>query len=335
MYRSRNIDSYKTIGFGDSKKIAIVMTSHGIGDDIAAMPGIKAKREEGYEITVFCKPFTRKVWQSLGCKTYPSIEGIEDDPLVYRLAFIGENFQGEREVIDLKKEFGVIYDLNQWSVWEMDKIDAMYRNRIKLFAELIETTVPEFSWIDTLKPQRRVDNDYVLYAPDSASKNRGIRNQKRLYKGLKKLFPVKVLGQTRLYHYKVKPLLARHGKKDYLRIAFGNTVSFIANLFIKLNARPIDKDKILCKSFDEFLSYIYSAKLVISADNGIMNTARAFGIPCIGLHGITPAIAADQYKDFNNAPYEVIKCDYEGDVDISGREHYILERSKQWEFIQA
>jgi hypothetical protein len=325
------MQSHKTIGLGDPKKIAIAMNGHGIGDDISAMPAIAQKISEGYDITVFCKGFSQKCWTSLGCKVCPSVSDKGEEFFKFG-AFIGETFEGNWEVINLKNEFGVIYELPQWSVMNSDSGNVFYRNRIHAFAELIETTVPEsFSWVDALRPQKKL-GEYVLFAPDSASTNRTFVSQKRLYTDLKKRFQVVVFGQHALYHKGKKVALPRFGKKDRLRVAFSKIKTVLANKAIALWNKNIDRDKFLCSTFDEFLAYIYSAKFVVATDNGVMNTARALSVPCIAVFGSTPQIAATQYDKFNKTPREIIKCESsEKGIDISDNIDFILERTTQWQ----
>jgi len=322
----------KIIGNGDSKKIAIAFTGHGIGDDISAMPAIAQKISEGFDITVFCKPFTRKIWTSLGCKVYPSVNPKDDEEHFYRFkCFIGENFEGQREVFDLRNEFGIIYELDQWSVGYSGVKAAFHSNRIEYFAELIETTPKrDFSWVEVLKPQRVFGDEYILFAPDSASKNRRILQQKKLYKELLKNNKIVMFGQSCLYFFnrEIKPM-PRHNKKDRIRVAVKKVMRYFRKLSILFKNRNFDKKKILADSFDEFLAYIYSAKLVVGADSGTMNTARALGVPTLCIFGSTPNIAAEQYKDFNASRFDVIKCEFthEG-VDIEDKFNYILEKTK-------
>lgn len=323
----------KIIGYGNPKKIAIAMTSHGIGDDISAMPAIAQKISEGYDITVFCKSFSQKIWRSLGCKVYPSVNPLdEDNEHYYRFeSFVGENFEGYRETFDLKNEFGIIYELPQWSIEKTEKGHAFHSDRIKYFASLIDTTpMKNFSWIEVLKPQRINSEPYVLFAPDSASKNRILLRQKKLYRELKKNSKVVMFGQSSLYHFhkEVKPM-PRHNKKDRVRVGVKKATRFIRQQYILFKNREIDKRKILAKSFDEFLAYIYSAKVVIGADSGTMNTARALGVPCIAVFGTTPEIAASQYNNFNDSYFVVVKCEYSNNgVDIEDKFNHILEKSK-------
>jgi len=329
-----NIDTYKVQGSG--KGVAIVMSQHGIGDDISAMPAIKAKRDEGYEVTVFCKPFSRKIWQSLGCKTYPSVEVIDgqEESIVSHDAFIGNNFEGEREVFNLKNRFEVIYKLNQWSIWQRrNGSNITWENRIHAFAELIETTVPNsFSWIEYLRPQRIPKDNYILFAPDSASRARCLSSQKKLFRELSKQGTVVMFGQDSMYHKRLPLRLARVGKKDTLRLLLWDAVCYTGNFFIKLWNYRFDKKKILVKTFDEFLSYIYCADFVVATDNGVMNAARAFGKPTLGIFGGTKEIAASQYSEYVNAPYKVIKGEFNGkETDISDRINFILSTTQQWQ----
>lgn len=326
---TRNIDTYKVQGYGDEKKIAIVMTMHGIGDDIFAMPAIKAKRDEGFEITVFCKPFSRKVWQSLGCTVHPSVNE-NDESLVSQNNFIGYDLNEEWKVISLKESFGTIYYMNQWSVWVTKNGSVMNRNRIHLFAELIETKIMgDFSWIEFLKPQFRVSKPYIIFAPDSASKDRGLSSQRKLYKELKKKHTVVVLGQSTLYHNRKKVRLPRFGKKDFLRVNFSRFICGVQNNFLKLFS--LDRKKVLCKTFDNLLAIIYNADFIVSADNGIFNIARAFGKKTVGIFGYSNKIIAEQYDEFINAPYSVVKCEADTVVRISDNMNLIIERTKQWE----
>lgn len=332
-----NFETYKTIGLGDSKKIAIAMNGHGIGDDISAMPAIAQKISEGFEVTVFCKPFSRKCWTSLGCKVYPSVNPANDNEPYFKFgAFIGETFEGNREVFSLKNRFGVIYETPQWSIWKREDENGQIsgaiflEDRIKAFAELIETTVPKFfSWEEVLKPYRFTES-YTLFAPDSASTNRTLLNQKKIFNSL--TGNIKVFGQKAIYHRGKLVKLPSHGKKSYLKIALSKLYCSVFNRALGLWNKKIDNAKILCNTFDEFLGYVYSAKLVVSTDNGVMNAARAFGVPCISIFGATPEIASSQYEKYNDAPHEVIKCDFSGKgIDISERIDFILERTKQWQ----
>lgn len=328
-----NFDTYKTIGLGSPKRIAIAMNGHGIGDDISAMPAITQKISEGYEITVFCKSFSRKCWTSLGCKVYPSVNPKNEKEDFFKFGcFIGETFEGNREVFELAKEFGVIYETPQWSVWKKEDSGIFFEDRIQAFADLIETTLPEnFSWIDALKP-KRIYGEFTLFAPDSASTNRTIINQKKLYSGLKKNSEVVVFGQHAIYHKGKIALMPRHDKKDLLRTAFSKLYTKVANGITNFRNHSIDKNKILCTTFDEFLAYIYTAKFVVTTDNGVMNAARAFGVPCFSMFGSTPNIASDQYDRYVKASSEVVKCEFDKKgIHIEDSLSFILERTNQWQ----
>ncbi len=328
-----NFLTYKTIGLGNPKKIAIAMNGHGIGDDISAMPAIAQKISEGFDITVFCKPFSRKCWTSLGCKVYPSVNPKNElEENVKFGAFIGNNFEGKREVFTLKNEFGVVYETPQWSIWEKENGGVFFEDRIKAFADIIETTLPEnFSWVNVLNPQKW-NRDFVLFAPDSATTTRTLLSQNRIFRKLKKKFEVVVFGQPALYHRGKKVVLPKRGKESLVRVAISTIVCKTYNGLVNFFNRKLDREKKLCSTFEEFLAYIYSAKLVVSTDNGVMNTARAFGIPCVSIFGSTREIASLQYDKYVKAPRTVVRCDYgEKGIKISDQIEFILERTKQWQ----
>ncbi|MBZ4283952.1 hypothetical protein LAJ55_14190, partial [Streptococcus pneumoniae] len=65
-----NRNTYHSKGTGNG--VAIVMDTHGIGDDIMLLHALRelVKREK---VTVFCKEFTKEIFQNVGCEVYPSM----------------------------------------------------------------------------------------------------------------------------------------------------------------------------------------------------------------------------------------------------------------------
>ncbi len=135
-----------------------------------------------------------------------------------------------------------------------------------------------------------------------------------------------------MYHHKVLPRKARYGKKDYLRLAYWKTYKLIHDFFIELRFFNLDRKKVFCKTFDELISKIYSAKIVIGTDNGAINIARAFGKDCIEIFGDTDKLTATQFDEFHKAYYEIVRGEPSFDgIECSDNFNFILERTKQWE----
>jgi ADP-heptose:LPS heptosyltransferase len=152
----------------------------------------------------------------------------------------------------------------------------------------------------------------------------------KLYKELKKINEVVMFGQSSLYFFdkECKPM-PRHNKKDRVKTSLRKSLRFLRKITILLRNRSLDKNKVITQTFDEFLAYIYSAKKVVACDNGIMNTARALGVPCIPIFGWTPKAYSEQYEEYSKASCEAIKCEYDHEgVDITDRINLILEKAQ-------
>src|SRR6185295_6642381 len=121
---------------GNSKSIGLIMDMNGIGDNIQAMPAIYQKIKDGFEVVIFYyldkEVFSKDCFSSLGCRIYYTNYGsIKDfDPFTNLMQ---------------KEKFGAVYDLRAWAT-EDDFFGDGTKSRFQVFADLIETTLPdEFS----------------------------------------------------------------------------------------------------------------------------------------------------------------------------------------------
>lgn len=323
---NNNFGTYKQVGFGTG--VALVMNDHGIGDDIMAMPVIESLVSSGKEVTVFCKEFTRSVWTSLGCKVYPSwhSKGTEEYGFgtIEGSAFIGSNFEGKREVFELKNRYEVIYTLNSWSTWESYEVGECKRTPMQLLADLVGVKLPEtFDYLKYLKPSYSTE-EYIVFAPESVNRYRRISNEKKKYRALVKEYGnVKLLGKAEIdISGKYLVHFAKGLKSKYIKAKFN-----LHNAWLRFSYKSFDSHKTICKTFEELVSLIYNAKLIVTADNGIMNISRALGKPVVAEFGFSSAkFLAGQYEKYTDSPYKTIQGSYKGCSICNGKGYRGFEK---------
>lgn len=126
----------KTLGNGPTRKVCLLAHSNGLGDDLHAMPGLAAKVAEGYEVTIYGRPFNRALYESVGCEFRIAEEGAAQFGLVQ----------------SLREEFGSFYSLKTWCLNHDEETQGdVTKDRFDQFAGLIDTSAPhEFSWLERL-----------------------------------------------------------------------------------------------------------------------------------------------------------------------------------------
>lgn len=282
--------NYKTIGTG--KGIAIKLSRHGLGDDLCAMPALSTT-----DVTIFTDldtPFKRSAREV----TFQNAE-------VYDIKNVFMNhWRKDGKIIDLTKEFAVIYDMNEWSVWETNEYGFNLRTPIQLFAHLIGAELPKsFDWHKYLNPEQT--KSYVLFAPDSSGLFRRMAHQYITYLWLKLRYKDVLMFGVKESFFKKTDRFRFH---EYVNWGFGHKFFRWYNKAVcKLQVKfydalyyHLDSQKQHVKTFPELVSLIASAKAVVAGDNGIMNIAAALGAPLVPVFGMTDEMIVRQFDTDNH-----------------------------------
>lgn len=125
-----------TEGLGPKDSICLLLHRNGMGDDIHSMPAIAAKIAEGFNITVYSRPFTRRCFESLGCIWHHQREADSD---FMKLA---------------TRQYGQIISATQWCTHhELATNGKPVLDRFEQFAKILDVDLPrEFSWLEALMP---------------------------------------------------------------------------------------------------------------------------------------------------------------------------------------
>lgn len=261
----------KYIGQGDPKRICFRMREHGIGDDLHAMPSVEWLIQNGYDVTVTGKPFTRKCWESVGASF---IDIFENGGMGFVKDHIGE--------------FGVLYALNQWSVWDAGMYGYSPIPHMEQFANIVGATLPEkFSWIEKLQPNDWGHNDetYVIFAPESSTSWRCLSEWKSLemFQGLQKVH------------------------KNVMWIGFDNGNSTL----FKQRLDELKIERYHFDFFEDLIDAVYNCERVVGVDAGITNLAAALGRPVTGLFGLTDANPIlRQFSKYVTTDLKIIQADF-------------------------
>ena len=154
-------------GNGPDHRILLLMKGNGMGDDIHAMPVVWQKVQDGYDVAVVGREFTKECFTSIGAKFIPEKE-----------AYIG----WWREQLN---DYGTIYSLNEWCIsHDEDTGGFIEHDRFTQLARILDTTVPaSFSWQDflgaTVEP-----TDYTVLALESSSQFRTYHRDREIKRGI-------------------------------------------------------------------------------------------------------------------------------------------------------
>lgn len=272
-------------GYGDAKKIAIMIRSSGIGDTVHMMSALAQKVRDGYDVTVCDDRPRRFMLEPLGVR------------------FIARQTCSYSWEQQHRSEYGMIYSLYaaplvphygspdsfigtdraQW--YETDLGDGWYftgRNdsRFQLFANAIETTLPEcFSW-DCLRQPEHIEND-ILFSPWSHSNNRTASHWLNIRQGLKENFDCNI-------------------------ITIGTDKSFSRRFGIHV-----------APTLKQLVSYVQGARMVVAVDNGVLALALALQKPCVMIAGPHDhKIVFDQFKKYHEVYGDVVYPPPPGGCDM-------------------
>jgi hypothetical protein len=152
-----------TIGTGSPMSICLFMEQCGIGDNVHAAPVLWHATQNGYSITVYCRPFHKAFFEALGCSVFTLTHFVDGNIIV--------NETGEVisfDFIEKHPEFGKLYSLNEWGIWKEHVQGGSSQDRMEWFAELVDLPLPaEFSWVKVLGAVKNESAPYILFAPES------------------------------------------------------------------------------------------------------------------------------------------------------------------------
>lgn len=151
-------DNCTRITEGDPKKVLLAALRTGLGTTVHALPAISQLISEGYEVTVNCKEFQRPIYESIGCKTMCIREP-------FGLSWAKEH----------GNDYGRIVSLATWDQWQQWQFGSNVTGTMEAFAEILGVELPEeFSWVETFKVEELIQNDYILFAPNSTERWRSL-----------------------------------------------------------------------------------------------------------------------------------------------------------------
>jgi len=265
---------------GPAKRVYFAVAGAGIGDVIHAMPVVWQMIQDGYRVTVNCRPFVNYLWESIGAKVTNFREplGLDWDEL-----------HGD--------EYGSLFQPREWNYAFEDM------NRFDSFAQEIGMPVPRsFSWIDILKPGKTAA-EYVLFAPESTETNRSIPRARKVYKSLTNA--VWLSQGSRLVSLKEWRKMERIAPNA---LAHKTGIQSEAELIERREAEALAlRDTVTCGTAQELLSLVWNAECVVSAENGVAAIAAAFGKPLTVYCGVTGAEnTIGQFRRFHPVSYEVM-----------------------------
>ena len=134
---------------GPRGTVLLDMYACGIGDDMHALPVVWGMVQDGFAVTINCKPFRNPIWQRAGAHVINKTE--------LGLVWGVENaYKYER-----------IISLTHWGGWECGELGYHTKNTTEQFAEIVGHRVPEyFDWHAVLDVKQS-SGDYILYNPNS------------------------------------------------------------------------------------------------------------------------------------------------------------------------
>lgn len=149
----------KYVGSGNPKRICILFSCNGIGDDVTLLPALWQKKQEGYDITIHTRMFSAPIFERMGIEV---VDGIDE--------------VGALGTIDiLQTQFGAIYDMYKFLlVHDQEDGGTITKSRFQQCADILETTLPDkFDFKTYLLPNADAPKrEKIVFAPRSYAKQR-------------------------------------------------------------------------------------------------------------------------------------------------------------------
>jgi hypothetical protein len=253
-------ENCRTAGSGPATSLCLMMEVCGIGDNVHAAPVIWNAVQNGFTITIYCRPFHKSFFEALGARVFTIGRNHSGPVCIETGEDIGLLFLHAHD-----HEFGAFYSLNEWGVWKENELGYSPQDRMQWFAEILGLPLPaSFSWSEVLGARKGVSTG-VVFAPESTE-------------GWRSLPP----ATARLVY-------------DYLTSEFGE----ITWLYSWPDHSPDKALKTKCDSLESLIALVYNANVVIATESGVLNLATALGVPTVGMYGMTsPAHIINQFEVF-------------------------------------
>lgn len=175
---SKGGNVYRAFGTGDPKNFCLKLVNNkglkcGLGDHIQSLPVIAELLKLGYTITVYANPFYKDLYERMGIEFHSHEE----------LCFGWNEIYGDK--------YGAIYSLLEWSIDDDAATGGnSVTDRVSLFASWFGIKRPtsfDFRpYFQAVENKRMKDAEYIVFAPESGSTLRTLKNGNEIYSQLRK-----------------------------------------------------------------------------------------------------------------------------------------------------
>lgn len=144
-------DTCTHYGEGPERSLFVLHESTGLGTVPHAMPTLWNLKQQGYSITVNCRPFQVPMYETLGI-----VVTSEHEPF------------GPYRTMQLLKTNRRIVTCKSWDGWECWDNGTHEIGTMEEYANILHADLPEsFSWLDLWKPQSINKPSYILFNPNA------------------------------------------------------------------------------------------------------------------------------------------------------------------------